>query len=67
LGAINGENVLLADEREAFADAIATALESPSIRQHLIVEGAARARSLRWSTLEEDLSAYLALTAAPVP
>jgi glycosyltransferase involved in cell wall biosynthesis len=65
LGAIDGENVLLADEPEAFARAIALALESPSVRHHLIVEGAARARALRWSTIERDLSNHLSLMAAP--
>jgi glycosyltransferase involved in cell wall biosynthesis len=63
LGATDGENVLLADEPQAFADAIAVALESPSVRKHLIVNGAARAQALRWSTIERSLSQHLAVVA----
>lgn len=65
LGAIDGENLLLADEPEAFAQAITLALHSPPVRHRLIVEGAARARTLRWSAIERDLSDHLALVAAP--
>jgi len=59
LGAVHGENVLLADDPKAFASAVAVALENPAVRNHLIAEGAARAAAFRWSTIENDLSAYL--------
>jgi glycosyltransferase involved in cell wall biosynthesis len=59
LGAINGENVLLADDPEAFARAIALTLGDFSLRDRLIENGAARAKVLSWSRIEMDLGEHL--------
>jgi len=60
LGAVDGENILLADEPNAFAAAVASIIDSPSLRVRLIEGGRIRARELRWSTIEDDLSRHLA-------
>jgi glycosyltransferase involved in cell wall biosynthesis len=60
LGAVHGENLLLAEAPEDFASAITSALEDSSLRRHLIAHGAARARAFRWSAIETGLSEHLA-------
>ena len=59
LGAIDGDNLLLADDAPAFADAVALCLRDGAVRDRLIEHGAARARALSWSTIEKDFSQHL--------
>jgi glycosyltransferase involved in cell wall biosynthesis len=60
LRAVNGTNVLLADEPDAFAGAVALALEDQAVRDRLIQEGTVRAEELRWSVVEQQLADHLA-------
>jgi len=69
LGGLDGENILLADDGDGFAAALASAVEDRALRDRLIAGGAVRAAALRWSTIERTLSDHLAevVQAPPEP
>lgn len=54
----NGEDILLADSKEEFADRVIDALSSPILRSHLQTNGIFRAREeYSWNTISRRLNA----------